>query len=154
MQVFKNNQVCKIDMTCFYINFILKENSYVIQFVSKPNQFESLNMSMVPQIENLTQKLDIGNSKKKNNIHYIFSANKIKCDLWEYTANKSTILKRLAIIKHSISVHFFFRNWECLYNDSSRDLLWNIAWALGKSLGLRHRDFPWAHNCFNTFLNS
>ena len=30
-------------------------------------------------------------------------------------------------------------NWECLNCDSSRDIRWNIAWALGKSLGLR----PW-----------
>ena len=64
MQVFKNNQVCKIDITCFYIYFILKENSYIIQFISKHNQFESLNMSMVPQIENPTHKLDISTSKK------------------------------------------------------------------------------------------
>ena len=35
-----------------------------------------------------------------------------------------------------------FRNWECLYYDSSRDIRWNIAWALGKSLGLRPRYFP------------
>ena len=62
---------------------------------------------MVPQIENPTHKLDIGNSKKEINIHDIFSANKIKCDLCEYTANKSTVQKRLVIIKHSISVHFF-----------------------------------------------
>ena len=48
MQVFKNNQVSKIDMTCFYIYFILKGNSYIIQFISKLNQFESLNMSMLP----------------------------------------------------------------------------------------------------------
>ena len=72
MQVFRNNQVCKIDMTCVYI---LKENSYMIQFISKLNQFESLNMSIVPQIENPTHKLDIGNSKKDLNIHNIFSAN-------------------------------------------------------------------------------
>ena len=62
MQVFKNNHVCKIDLTCFYIYFILKENSYMIQFVSKPNQFISLNMNMVPQIENPTHKLHIGKS--------------------------------------------------------------------------------------------
>ena len=30
-----------------------------------------------------------------------------------------------------------FRNWECLYYDSSWDIRWNIAWALGKSLVLR-----------------
>ena len=29
-----------------------------------------------------------------------------------------------------------FRNWECLYYDSSRDIRWNIAWALGKGLRL------------------
>ena len=39
--------------------------------------------------------------------------------------------------------------WECLYCDSSRDLLWTIAWALGKSLGLRPRDFPWAPAIFH-----
>ena len=100
MQVFKNNKVCKTDMTCFYIYFILKENSYIIQFIRKLNQFESLNMSMVPQIDNPSHKLDIGNSKKEINIHDIFSANKTKCNLCEYTANKSPVLKRLVIIKH------------------------------------------------------
>ena len=75
-------------MTCSYIYFILKEKSYIIQFISKLNKFESLNMSMVPQIENLTHKLDIGNSKKEINIHDIFSGNTIKCDLCEYTASK------------------------------------------------------------------
>ena len=28
-------------------------------------------------------------------------------------------------------------NWECLYCDSSQNIRWNRAWALGKSLGLR-----------------
>jgi hypothetical protein len=55
---------------------------------------------MVPQIENPTHKLDIGNSKKEINIHDICSADEIKSDLCEYTANKSTLLKRLVIIKH------------------------------------------------------
>ena len=100
MQVFNNNQVCRFYMTCSYIYFILKENSYIIQFISKLNQFESLNMSMVPQIENPTHKLDIGNSKKEINIHDIFIGNKIKCDLCEYTASKSTVLKHLVNIKH------------------------------------------------------
>ena len=53
----------------------------IIQFISKLNHFESLNMSMVPQIENPTNKLDIGNSKKEIHIHNIFIENKIKCDL-------------------------------------------------------------------------
>ena len=53
--------------------FILKEKSYIIQFISKLNQFESLNMSMVPQIENITHKLYVGNSKKEINLHNIFS---------------------------------------------------------------------------------
>ena len=29
-----------------------------------------------------------------------------------------------------------FRNWEFLYNDERRDVRWNIAWALRKSLRL------------------
>ena len=40
-------------------------------------------------------------------------------------------------------------NWECLYCDSSRDIRWNIAWALGKSLGLCPWDFPWAQDIFH-----
>ena len=68
-------------MTFSYIYILLKEKSYIIQFVSKLIQFESLNMSMVPQIRNLTHKLDIGNSKKEIKIHDIFSGNKIKCEL-------------------------------------------------------------------------
>ena len=47
---------------------------------------------MLPNIENLTNKFDIGNSKNKINIHDIFSGNKIKCDLCEHTASKSTVL--------------------------------------------------------------
>ena len=58
-------------MTCSYIYFILEENSYKIQIISKFNQFESLNMSMVPQIEDPTHKLDSVNSKKKT-IYMIF----------------------------------------------------------------------------------
>ena len=56
---------------------------------------------MVPSIHNLTHKLDIGNCKKEINIHDIFSGNKIKCDLFEYTASKSTVLKRLVTIMYS-----------------------------------------------------
>ena len=41
----------------------------------------------------MTHKLDIGNSKKEINGHDIFSENKIKCDLCEYTASTSTVLK-------------------------------------------------------------
>ena len=42
-----------------------------------------------------------------------------------------------------------FRNWECLYYDSIRDIQWNIAWALGKSLGLRHLEIPHAKALFH-----
>ena len=56
---------------------------------------------MVPSIHNLTHKLVIGNCKKENNIHDIFSGKKIKCDLFEYTASKSTVLKRLVTVVHS-----------------------------------------------------
>ena len=100
MHVFNNSQVCEFNMTCFYIYFILKEKSYIIQFISKLNKFESLSISMVPQIENLTHKLDIGSSKKKINIQDIFSGNKIKWDLCEYTASKSSVLKSIVTIKH------------------------------------------------------
>ena len=41
-----------------------------------------------------------------------------------------------------------FRKWECLYYDSSRDIRWNISWALGKSLGLPPRDFTCAQAIF------
>jgi len=40
-------------------------------------------------------------------------------------------------------------NWEWLYCDESRGIRWNIAWALGKSLGLRPRDFPLAQAIFH-----
>ena len=40
--------------------------------------------------------------------------------------------------------------WECLYFDSSRDILWNIACALGKYLGLRPWDFPRAQAIFHS----
>ena len=40
-------------------------------------------------------------------------------------------------------------DWEWLYCDSSRGIRWNIAWALGKSLGLRPRDFPRAQAIFH-----
>ena len=41
------------------------------------------------------------------------------------------------------------RNWEWLFYDSSQDILWNIAWALRKSLGLRLRDLPRAPAIFH-----
>ena len=59
MQVFNKKQVCKFDMNCSYVYFILKEKRYIIQFISKPNQIKSLNMSMVPQIRNLTHNYKI-----------------------------------------------------------------------------------------------
>ena len=63
---------------------------------------------MVPQIENPTHKLDIGNSKKEINIHDIFSENKIKCDLCEHTVSKITVLKRLVTIKHKNKCEFCY----------------------------------------------
>ena len=40
-------------------------------------------------------------------------------------------------------------HWECLYCDLSREIQWNIAWALWKSPGLRPQDFPWAQAIFH-----
>ena len=59
MQVFNNKQVCKFDLNCSYVYFILKEESYIIQFICKLKQIESPNMSMVPQIRNLTHNYNI-----------------------------------------------------------------------------------------------
>ena len=42
-----------------------------------------------------------------------------------------------------------FRNWECLNYDSSRNVRWNTAWALGKSLGLRPWEFPCSQAMFH-----
>ena len=80
MLVFNDNQIRKFYKTCSYIYFIFKEKTYIIYFISIFNQFESLNMSMVPQIDDLAHKL---------------------CDLCEYTVSKSTVLKRFVTIKHS-----------------------------------------------------
>ena len=102
MQIFNSSQIRKFGITCYYIYFILNEKGYIIQFISKLNKFESLTKSMVPQIENLTHILDIGNTKREINIWDNFSENKIKYDLFEHTASKSTVLRRLVIIKHEI----------------------------------------------------
>ena len=107
MQVFNSNQVCKFYMTSSYIYFILKEKRFIIQFVSKLNQFKSLNISMLPQIENITHKLYVGSSQKEINLHDIFSWNTIKCDLCEHTASKSTVLNCLVTIKHKNKCAFF-----------------------------------------------
>ena len=40
-------------------------------------------------------------------------------------------------------------NWEWLYCDLSWGIQWNIVCALGKSLGLCPRDFPWAQATFH-----
>ena len=69
---------------------------------------------MVPQIENLTHKLDIGNSKKEINILDIFSGNQIKCDLCEYTASKITVLKSLLTIKHKNKCAVFWNIYDIL----------------------------------------
>ena len=45
-------------------------------------------------------------------------------------------------------------NWECLYCDSSRDVQWNIAWALGKSLELRPWDFLRLRSYFIVYPSS
>ena len=120
MHVFNTSQVSKFNMTCSYIYFILKEKSYIIQFISKLNKFDSLNMSMVIQIDNLTHKFEIGNCKKEINIHDIFSGNKIKCDLCEYTASKITVLKSLLTIKHKNKFPVFWNICDILYE------LWDI----------------------------
>ena len=73
MQVFNNKQVCKFDMNCSYVYFILKERSYIIQFTRKLNQIESLNMSMVPQIRNLTHNYKILVTARKKLTDMIFS---------------------------------------------------------------------------------
>ena len=51
-------------------------------------------------MENPTHKLDINNIKKEIIIHNIFIGDKITCDLFKYTASKSTVLKHLVTIKH------------------------------------------------------
>ena len=40
-------------------------------------------------------------------------------------------------------------NWECLYFDSSQEIRWNIARALGKSLRLSPWNFPHAQDIFH-----
>ena len=74
-------------------------NSITPQLIT-PIQIGEATESELIQIDNLTHKFEIGNCKKEINIHDIFSGNKIKCDLCEYTASKSTVLKRLVTIKH------------------------------------------------------
>ena len=44
---------------------------------------------------------------------------------------------------------FWSCNRECLYCDLSRDIWWNIAWALGKSLGFCPLDFPGVQAIFH-----
>ena len=43
-----------------------------------------------------------------------------------------------------------FINWECLCYESSGDIRWNKAWALGKSLGLRLYFTIYPSSCHNT----
>ena len=64
-----------VNLTLTVPSFISSLKKRVTSFNSSINQIESINMSMVPQIRNLTHKLDIGNSKKEINRHDIFSGN-------------------------------------------------------------------------------
>ena len=73
MQVFNNKQVCKFDINCSYVYFILKEKSHLIHFICKLNQIESLNMRMVPQIRNPTHNYKILVTARNKLIDMIFS---------------------------------------------------------------------------------
>ena len=75
-----------------------------IDYDPENDDSEFINHNLENGLPEQLGKIDIINAmdvlEHVENIHDIFSGNKIKCDLCKYTANKSTVLKRLVIIKH------------------------------------------------------
>ena len=59
---------------------------------------------MSQQIDSLTIELEVVKSKKEINSNDI-STEQNKCDLCEYTASSSTVLKRHVTMKHKKDVH-------------------------------------------------
>ena len=92
---FTSNQVCKFDITYSYLYVTLKERGDIFQLNNKTNQLESLAKSMSQKIE-----LDVVKTKKEINTNDLSSEKEIKCDLCEYTASSSTVLKRHVTMKH------------------------------------------------------
>ena len=97
---FKTNQVCKFGMSCSYLHVTLKEGGEIFQLTSKVNDLESLINSMSQKIDNLTKELEVVKTKKETNANEMSSEQTIKCDLCEYTASTSTVLKRHVTINH------------------------------------------------------
>ena len=101
---FNSNQACKFGITCSYLHVTLKEKGDIFQLTSKVNQLESLIKSMSQKIDKLTIELEVVKSNKEINTNDISSEKEIKCDLCEYTASTSTVLKRHVTMKHKKNV--------------------------------------------------
>ena len=86
-------------MSCSYLHVTSNENDAIFQLTSNVTHLESLINSMSQQINSLTIELEVVKSEKEINSNDI-STEKNKCDLCEYTASSSTVLKRHVTMKH------------------------------------------------------
>ena len=82
---------------------------------------------MSQQIEDLTLELEVVKSKKEINSNDI-SSEKIMCDLCEYTASSSTVLKRHVTMKHkkdvqSVDIPTHFKCEICQHESISTSAL-------------------------------
>jgi hypothetical protein len=91
-------------MSCSYLHVTSNENDTISQLTSKVSHLESLIKSMSEQIDSLTIELGVVKSKKEINSKDI-STEQNKCDLCEYTASSSTVLKCHVTMKHKKDVH-------------------------------------------------
>ena len=100
---FNSNEACKFGATCSYLHVINKEKGDICQLTSKVHELESMIKSMSQQIEDLTIELEVVKTKKEINSNDISTEQK-RCDLCEYTASSSTVLKRHVTMKHKKDV--------------------------------------------------
>jgi hypothetical protein len=100
---FNINEACKFSATCSYLHVINKEKGDICQLTSIVHELKSMIKIMSQQIEHLTFELEVVKSKKEINSNNI-SSEKVKCDLCEYTASSSTVLKRQVTMKHNKDV--------------------------------------------------
>ena len=78
----------------------MKEKGDIFQLNNKVNQLESLVKSMSQKIDQLTIVSEVVKTKKERNTNDLSSEKEIKCDLCEYTASLSTVLKCHVTMKH------------------------------------------------------
>ena len=95
---------CKFGEHCSYKHVDNNNQNDLSELTRKVNQLESLIKTMSQQIEKLTFELEVVQTDKEINTNDIVGQNKVKCDMCEYTASTSTVLKRHVTMKHKNNI--------------------------------------------------